>query len=223
MPHTRPLRISRIACWAAIALSAVTLGAIAPLVAHAKPLAVTIIHLNDWDRMGDGNGQGGGARIASVVKTERARVEAAGGQYRLSRPARLPGHRQYGDDREGRLQARLSRVANARYGGDFGRRGVGGRFPQVAGLSFSFDVRRPPGSRVTRIEVAGAPLDEARTYTVATNDFMHTGGDGYTVLGSGEILIDAASGDTMANHLIEYVRAAGTVAPVIEGRIIRED
>ena len=98
-----------------------------------------------------------------------------------------------------------------------------GRFPQVAGLSFSFDVRRPPGSRVTRIEVAGAPLDEARTYTVATNDFMHTGGDGYTVLGSGEILIDAASGDTMANHLIEYVRAAGTVAPVIEGRIIRED
>ena len=98
-----------------------------------------------------------------------------------------------------------------------------GRFPQVAGLSFAFDVRRPPGSRVTRIEVAGAPIDEARTCTVATNDFMHTGGDGYTVLGSGEILIDAASGDTMANHLIDYVRAAGTVAPVMEGRIVRED
>ena len=39
----------------------------------------------------------------------------------------------------------------------------------------------------------------------------------------GQVLLDAASGDTMANHLIDYVRAAGTVAPVMEGRIVRED
>ena len=98
-----------------------------------------------------------------------------------------------------------------------------GRFPQVAGLSFAFDVRRPSGSRITRVEVGGAPLEPGRVYRVATNDFMYTGGDGYTAFESAEVLIDAASGDTMANHLIEYVRAAGTVAPVIEGRIIRED
>ena len=98
-----------------------------------------------------------------------------------------------------------------------------GRFPQVAGLSFAFDARRPPGSRITRAEVGGAPLEPGRVYRVATNDFMYTGGDGYTALESAEALIDAASGDTMANHLIDYVRAAGTVAPVIEGRIIRED
>ena len=111
-----------------------------------------------------------------------------------------------------------------------------GRFPQVAGVRFAFDARRPPGSRITRIEVGrgaavgveaapggAVPLYPARTYTVATNDFMHTGGDGYTVFQGAEVLIDAASGDTMANHLIEYVRTAGTVAPVIDGRIIRED
>ena len=148
-----------------------------------------------------------------------------------------------------------------------------GRFPQVAGVRFAFDTRRPPGSRITRIEIGGAeiggvevggvevggagvggagiggagvggagiggvergqaeaepapgdtvPLDPTRIYTVATNDFMHTGGDGYTVFQRADVLIDAASGDSMANHLIEYVRAAGTVAPVIEGRIIRED
>lgn len=138
-----------------------------------------------------------------------------------------------------------------------------GRFPQVAGVRFAFDTRRPPGSRITRIEIGGVevggagvggagiggagiggagvggvergpaeagpapgdtvPLDPARIYTVATNDFMHTGGDGYTAFQGTEVLIDAASGDSMANHLIEYVRAAGTVAPVIEGRIIRED
>ncbi len=128
-----------------------------------------------------------------------------------------------------------------------------GRFPQVAGVNFAFDARRPPGSRITRIEVGrteldrietgrvetgrveagrveagqapgdAVPLDPARTYTVVTNDFMYTGGDGYTVFQGAKVLIDAASGDSMANHLIEYVRAAGTVAPVIEGRIIRED
>ncbi len=98
-----------------------------------------------------------------------------------------------------------------------------GRFPQVAGLSFAFDVRRPSGSRITRVEVGGAPLEPGRVYRVATNDFMYTGGDGYTAFESAEVLIDAASGDTMANHLIDHVRAAGTVAPVIEGRIIRED
>ena len=123
-----------------------------------------------------------------------------------------------------------------------------GRFPQVAGVNFAFDARRPPGSRITRIEVGrtepgraepgrveagrvepdqapgnALPLDPTRTYTVVTNDFMYTGGDGYTVFQGAEVLTDAASGDTMANHLIAYVRAAGTVAPVIEGRIIRED
>ncbi|MCY4467567.1 MAG: 5'-nucleotidase C-terminal domain-containing protein [Thiotrichales bacterium] len=98
-----------------------------------------------------------------------------------------------------------------------------GRFPQVAGLSFAFDVRRPSGSRITRVEVGGAPLEPGRVYRVATNDFMYTGGDGYTAFKSAEVLIDATSGDTMANHLIDYVRTAGSVAPVIEGRIIRED
>ena len=98
-----------------------------------------------------------------------------------------------------------------------------GRFPQVAGLSFAFDARRPPGARITRAEVGGEPLAADRVYRVATNDFMFTGGDGYTAFESAEVIVDAASGDTMANHLIDYVRAAGTVAPVIEGRIVRED
>lgn len=49
------------------------------------------------------------------------------------------------------------------------------------------------------------------------------GGDGYTVLQSAVVVIDSASGDTMANHLIDFAREAGTVAPVIEGRIVRED
>ena len=74
MRNTRLLGISLVASWATIAL-----GSVAPLVTHAEPLTVTIIHVNDWDRMGDDNGHGGAARIAAVVKAERTRAEAADG------------------------------------------------------------------------------------------------------------------------------------------------
>jgi 2',3'-cyclic-nucleotide 2'-phosphodiesterase (5'-nucleotidase family) len=43
-----------------------------------------------------------------------------------------------------------------------------GRFPQVSGLSVEADVSRPPGSRVISVKVGDAPLDPARTYTVAS-------------------------------------------------------
>ena len=43
---------------------------------------------------------------------------------------------------------------------------------------------RPAGSRVTAIRVSGAPLDDKMSYTVATNDFLSRGGDGYTMSAS---------------------------------------
>ena len=98
-----------------------------------------------------------------------------------------------------------------------------GRFPQVSGLAFSFDAQRPPGERVTRIAVGDAPLEDAKTYTLATNDFLARGGDDYRVFRAGEVLVDAASGALMAGQLIDHIVAAGTVAPAIEGRITRED
>ena len=98
-----------------------------------------------------------------------------------------------------------------------------GRFPQVSGLAFSFDAQRPPGERVTRITVGGASLEDSKTYTLATNDFLARGGDDYRVFRAGEVLVDSASGSLMAGQLIDHIIAAGTVAPAIEGRITRED
>lgn len=46
-----------------------------------------------------------------------------------------------------------------------------GRFPQVAGLKFSFDQSKPVGSRVSDVQVKDgdnfAPIDPAKTYKVA--------------------------------------------------------
>ena len=98
-----------------------------------------------------------------------------------------------------------------------------GRFPQISGLAFSFDGRELPGERVTRVTVGGAPLEDGRTYTLATNDFLARGGDDYRVFKAAEVLVDSASGSLMAGQLIDRIVAAGTVAPVIEGRIARLD
>ena len=98
-----------------------------------------------------------------------------------------------------------------------------GRFPQVSGLSFAFDPRRPAGSRITRVTVGGAALDPAKRYTLATVDFLARGGDGYGVFRSAEVLIDARSGGLTAGQLIERIAASGTVSPAVEGRIVREE
>lgn len=98
----------------------------------------------------------------------------------------------------------------------------GGRFPQVSGMTVTFDPSRPPGSRVTAVAVAGRPLDPGRTYKLATNDYMLTGGDGYAALTAGRVVIDASGGTLMASTVMNYVTAlGGTVSPEVEGRIRR--
>ena len=94
-----------------------------------------------------------------------------------------------------------------------------GRFPQIAGLRLVYDPGAPAGSRVVEVEVDGAPLDAAKVYTVATNDYIAGGGDGYAALGNGRQLIDAAGATLMATMVMDYVEATGEVAPAVDGRI----
>ncbi len=64
------------------------------------------------------------------------------------------------------------------------------------------------------------PLDPRR-HTVASNNFMLAGGDGYTALGEGQVLIGATDGKLLANEVMSYVRRKGpTVDAKVEGRIV---
>ena len=51
-----------------------------------------------------------------------------------------------------------------------------------AGLSFTFDARRPAGNRIVDLRFQGQPLDPAASYRVTVSNFLAGGGDGYTVL-----------------------------------------
>lgn len=95
-----------------------------------------------------------------------------------------------------------------------------GRFPVVSGLTFEADLKQPQGSRVTSVKVDGKEIDLAGKYTVATNNFMLTGGDGYTALGRGKTLMGLTDGKLMANEVMVYIRRLGTVEAKVEGRAV---
>ncbi|MDQ2102634.1 bifunctional metallophosphatase/5'-nucleotidase [Azospirillum isscasi] len=95
-----------------------------------------------------------------------------------------------------------------------------GRFPQVSGLTFTYDPKLPSGTRVTAATVGGQPLDPGKAYRVATNDYMLKGGDGYAALTRGRTVVDASGAVLMATMVMDYVEARKTVAPKVEGRIV---
>jgi 2',3'-cyclic-nucleotide 2'-phosphodiesterase (5'-nucleotidase family) len=96
---------------------------------------------------------------------------------------------------------------------------VAGRFPQISGMKVTADLSKPAGERVVSVMVGDKPLDPGATYTLATNDFMARGGDGYTMFVDAKQLVDLAAAQLMASQVIDYIAAAGTVSPAVEGRI----
>jgi 5'-nucleotidase len=99
-----------------------------------------------------------------------------------------------------------------------------GRFPQLAGLRFTFDAGRAPGSRVVDVTVNGQALDDNRKYTLATTDFLAiNGGDGYAMLKGTRLLISQEQGQSDFDILRRAVAAAKSIAPRTDGRIKRLD
>ncbi|MGE3871934.1 MAG: bifunctional UDP-sugar hydrolase/5'-nucleotidase [Parvibaculaceae bacterium] len=98
----------------------------------------------------------------------------------------------------------------------------GGRFPQVSGLKVEYDPQKPKGSRVTSVEAGGKPLDLDARYTIATNDFMANGGDGYVMFREARPLLTVRDAKLMANDVMAYVTRHKTISPSVEGRIVRK-
>jgi 2',3'-cyclic-nucleotide 2'-phosphodiesterase (5'-nucleotidase family) len=96
-----------------------------------------------------------------------------------------------------------------------------GRFPQVSGVRFAYDPARPAMHRITEVTVNGQPLDPNRMYKVATLDFMQEGGDGFTSLVRGRVLIDKSAGGMTASQVIAYIAERRTIDAAVDGRITR--
>ncbi|MGL4910196.1 MAG: 5'-nucleotidase C-terminal domain-containing protein, partial [Cetobacterium sp.] len=73
-----------------------------------------------------------------------------------------------------------------------------------------FNVKNPAHRKVLEIKIGDKKLEPNKLYVVATNDFMASGGDGYSSLATGKILANYSALDEV---LVEYIKEVG-----LEGR-----
>ncbi|MGL5918251.1 MAG: bifunctional metallophosphatase/5'-nucleotidase [Cetobacterium sp.] len=85
-----------------------------------------------------------------------------------------------------------------------------GAMAQVSGMTVKFNVKNPPHRKVLEIKVGDKKLEPNKLYVVATNDFMASGGDGYSSLATGKVLANYSALDEV---LVEYIKEVG-----LEGR-----
>ena len=117
------------------------------------------------------------------------------------------------------LEAHLERGVSAAGSGS-------GRFAQVSGLCFTYDIEGAVGSRVTAVFHAPdgtctadeVDLSPGVSYTLAENDFMASGGDGYPKD------IGSATTRELADQVVAaYITANTVISPAIQGRITCTD
>ncbi|MGG7643772.1 bifunctional metallophosphatase/5'-nucleotidase [Rhodovulum sp. YNF3179] len=96
-----------------------------------------------------------------------------------------------------------------------------GRFPQVAGLKFSWDPSAEAGTRVREVMVRDAgswvALDPAATYGVVSNNYVRNGGDGYAMFRDAMDAYDF--GPDLADVTAEFLAENAPYAPYTDGRI----
>jgi 5'-nucleotidase len=99
---------------------------------------------------------------------------------------------------------------------------VKGRFPQVAGITFTWDPSVAPNEgRVVEVLVGGAAIDPAATYSVVTNNYVRNGGDGYKMF-STEGMNAYDFGPDVADVTAEYLAEQGPYTPYLDGRIAQK-
>jgi 5'-nucleotidase len=82
------------------------------------------------------------------------------------------------------------------------------------GFSFAYDRGAPPGERIVAATLDGRPLEPERRYRVTVNNFLASGGDGFSVFAEAEAVAD---GGVDLDALEAYI-AEGVTAPAV-GRV----
>lgn len=80
------------------------------------------------------------------------------------------------------------------------------------------DPKAQPGGRVINVRVNGERISPSKTYTVATNDFLAAGGDGYETFMNAKLVAD--TGIMLRDVMVDYVLQQGTLQEPEGGRII---
>jgi 5'-nucleotidase len=68
---------------------------------------------------------------------------------------------------------------------------MGSLLAPSADFRFSYDLSKPDGQRIVDMRLRGRLIDPAKPYRVTVNNFLASGGDGFSVLADGTEPFDA--------------------------------
>jgi len=82
------------------------------------------------------------------------------------------------------------------------------------GFTYAYDRNRPAGERIVEMQLGGTPVEPGRTYRVTVNNFLASGGDGFSILADAPVV---AEGGVDLDALEAYVAPGVTFPPA--GRV----
>jgi 2',3'-cyclic-nucleotide 2'-phosphodiesterase (5'-nucleotidase family) len=85
----------------------------------------------------------------------------------------------------------------------------GYNFDIVSGVNYTIDLTKPLGSRVTRLEWNGRPVNATDTFTMAVNNYRQGGGGGFSMLAGAPVVFEKEI--DIRQLLIDEVRRVGTL------------
>ena len=83
-----------------------------------------------------------------------------------------------------------------------------GAFPQFWGMEVAARSTETGGFEAESVTIGGKPLDMNEKYTLAINDFLHSGGDGYEMFGKYDYREFATMEEAFRNFMTEQDAAA---------------
>ena len=87
----------------------------------------------------------------------------------------------------------------------------GYNFDMLVGAQYELDLSKPVGQRVTALAVAGTPVGEGDSFTIALSNYRQTGGGGFAMLAGAPVVFES-KGD-IRDMIVEAVRKVGRLDP----------
>jgi 2',3'-cyclic-nucleotide 2'-phosphodiesterase/3'-nucleotidase len=100
-------------------------------------------------------------------------------------------------------EARCERVTNPAV--------PGYNFDVVSGVDYTLDLRRPVGSRVTRLQRGGRDVAATDSFTLALNNYRASGSGGFSMLLGAPVVYDR--GESIRDLLIAEIQRRGRISP----------
>jgi 2',3'-cyclic-nucleotide 2'-phosphodiesterase (5'-nucleotidase family) len=96
-----------------------------------------------------------------------------------------------------------------------------GRFLHLSGAKAVFDSLAKPGERLRKLYIGGREVNNDKIYTIATSDYLSSGGDDFTMLKGAKVIeLNTKVSPLLSEVVINHIRQQREITPTVEGRLV---